>query len=125
MLIEEWSLLSQELLDTLVLSMDRRCRYYPMIYHSCSIRGRPSDLEGQHNTLAPYRACWVTTGYLLSCEIVISHNYETLRSAKRVLETLQEIFFWDGTQKPRHVLLEAMDIVNNDIAVIDNVLNSG
>ncbi|GFW06815.1 uncharacterized protein TNCV_3289151 [Trichonephila clavipes] len=49
---------------------------------------------------------------LLSFEIVSSHNYDPLRSAIHVLETLQEIFFWDGVQKPRHVLLDVRNIVN-------------
>ncbi|GFV68808.1 hypothetical protein TNCV_1969801 [Trichonephila clavipes] len=38
-----------------------------------------------------------------SYEIVTSHNYASLRSAIHVLETFQEVFFWKGVQKSRHV----------------------
>ncbi|GFU10245.1 hypothetical protein TNCV_4588161 [Trichonephila clavipes] len=34
-----------------------------MISHTCLIGKRSSDLASQHNTLTPYRACWVATGY--------------------------------------------------------------
>ncbi|GFT06429.1 uncharacterized protein TNCV_3355681 [Trichonephila clavipes] len=35
-----------------------------------------------------------------------SHNYTPLRSAIQVLGTLQEVFFCNGAQKPRHVSLD-------------------
>ncbi|GFW35939.1 hypothetical protein TNCV_1927681 [Trichonephila clavipes] len=34
-----------------------------MMLYSCSIAERSDDLPSQYNTLTPYRACWVTTGY--------------------------------------------------------------
>ncbi|GFU53527.1 hypothetical protein TNCV_3169561 [Trichonephila clavipes] len=33
-----------------------------------------------------------------------TNDYARLRSAMHVLETLQEVFFWDGVQKPRPIL---------------------
>ncbi|GFW30088.1 hypothetical protein TNCV_1053991 [Trichonephila clavipes] len=53
----------------------------------------------------------LTKATLLSFKIVTSHNYAPLRSAIHVLETLQEVFLWDGVQKPRHVSLDVRNIV--------------
>ncbi|GFU24158.1 hypothetical protein TNCV_2007441 [Trichonephila clavipes] len=39
-------------------------------------------------------------------------NYAPLRSAIHVLETLQEVFFWDGVQKPRPISLDVRNIDN-------------
>ncbi|GFV66849.1 hypothetical protein TNCV_4258241 [Trichonephila clavipes] len=36
----------------------------------------------------------------LTITIVTSHSYAHLRSSVHLLETLQEVFFWDGVQKP-------------------------
>ncbi|GFY16578.1 hypothetical protein TNCV_736051 [Trichonephila clavipes] len=60
---------------------------------------------------------------LLSFEIVTFHNPAPLRSAMHVLETLQEVFFWDGVQKTRHVSLDVRNIVNNSITFFSS-LNS-
>ncbi|GFV76992.1 hypothetical protein TNCV_690621 [Trichonephila clavipes] len=49
---------------------------------------------------------------LLSFETVTSRNYAPLISSIHVLETLQEVFFWDGVQKPCHVSLHVRNIVN-------------
>ncbi|GFY05960.1 hypothetical protein TNCV_3862651 [Trichonephila clavipes] len=50
---------------------------------------------------------------LLSFEIATYHNYAPLRSAIHVLGTLQEVFFWNGVQKPRHVSLDVRNIVKS------------
>ncbi|GFS76266.1 hypothetical protein TNCV_4668021 [Trichonephila clavipes] len=50
---------------------------------------------------------------LLSFGIVTSHNYAPLRCAIHALETLQEVFFWDGVQKPCHVSFDAKNIVKS------------
>ncbi|GFX51840.1 retrovirus-related Pol polyprotein from transposon TNT 1-94 [Trichonephila clavipes] len=47
-------------------------------------------------------------------EIVISHNYAPLTSSVQGLEILQEVFCWDGVQKPPHVSLDVRNIVNID-----------
>ncbi|GFV87259.1 hypothetical protein TNCV_5114771 [Trichonephila clavipes] len=42
-----------------------------------------------------------------------SHNYAPLRSSVHVLETLQEVFFWDGVHEPRPVSLDSRNIVKS------------
>ncbi|GFV04424.1 hypothetical protein TNCV_920441 [Trichonephila clavipes] len=42
---------------------------------------------------------------------VTSHNYAPLRSAIHVLETLQEVFTWEGDQNHRYVSLDVRNIV--------------
>ncbi|GFY35402.1 hypothetical protein TNCV_194951 [Trichonephila clavipes] len=54
----------------------------------------------------PVRYEILTKATLLSFEIVPSHNYSPLKSAIHVQKTLQELFFWDGVQKPRRVSLD-------------------
>ncbi|GFX45445.1 hypothetical protein TNCV_2739821 [Trichonephila clavipes] len=41
----------------------------------------------------------------MSFGIIASDNYAPLRSAIHFLETFQKVFFWDGVQKPRHVVM--------------------
>ncbi|GFW17633.1 uncharacterized protein TNCV_2651901 [Trichonephila clavipes] len=55
----------------------------------------------------------ITKVALLSFEIVASHNYAPLRSAIHVLETLREIFFWNGVQKPCPVSLNVRNTVKS------------
>ncbi|GFV34864.1 hypothetical protein TNCV_1451681 [Trichonephila clavipes] len=48
-------------------------------------------------------------------EIITSHNYALLRSAIHVLETLQEVFIWDGVQRHGHVSLDIKNVVKSQI----------
>ncbi|GFW15764.1 hypothetical protein TNCV_3582621 [Trichonephila clavipes] len=53
-----------------------------------------------------------------------SHNYAPLRSFIQVLETVQEVFFWDGVQKPRPISLDVRSFFNIDNTFFSS-LNSG
>ncbi|GFX53726.1 hypothetical protein TNCV_1596721 [Trichonephila clavipes] len=46
--------------------------------------------------------------------IVTCHNYALQRTAMHILETLQQVIFSEGVQKPRHDSLDVMNIVNID-----------
>ncbi|GFS76542.1 hypothetical protein TNCV_1621511 [Trichonephila clavipes] len=53
-----------------------------------------------------------------------SHNYAPLRYAMHVLETLQEVFIWDGVQKRCHVSLDVKSIDKITEVYLDAVIDS-
>ncbi|GFT09297.1 hypothetical protein TNCV_5061861 [Trichonephila clavipes] len=59
-----------------------------------------------------------------SFETLGRQDDEEASLGERPLQILQEVFFWDGAQKPRHVPLDVRNIVNIDNSFFSS-LNSG
>ncbi|GFU88993.1 hypothetical protein TNCV_2894411 [Trichonephila clavipes] len=67
--------------------------------------GTTASVDNHFTGDATNRGCWKEQ-VVEATKPFTSHSYAPLRSAIQDLETLPEVFFWNGVQRPRHVSLD-------------------